>query len=450
MENAMPALISKFTPTINGSLHLLGDKSLSHRAIILSSLATGESIIENLLESDDILNTIKALKNLGAIIYKENFKWHVKGTGNGCLLESTKSLDCGNSGTSLRLLMGLVSSYDITTSFYGDISLSRRPLKQTLIPLKEMGAQIYPIEQTHLPITIKGSFTNAPICYKLPTASAQIKSAILLAALNVAGITTVIEPIKTRDHTEIMLKEFGANIEIKLNENNEREIKIQGQTKLTPQNITIAGDISSAAFLIVAAIIVPKAKLLLKNILINETRIGFIKILQEMGAKITLQNIAIKHGEKIGDIYVENSELTGITVDSSWLPYTIDEYPILAIAASMAKGNSQFLGIQRLQYKESNRIKSLEQGLNICNIKCEATEDSLKIYGIDTKVNNKTPNFYEIDSNNDHRIAMSFLILGLAMNTPIKVTNTGIIKTSFPDFLTLMQKIGANIYEAQT
>lgn len=445
----MLSLTSQLIAGINGDVQLSGDKSLSHRAIILASIAAGQSKIYNLLESDDILSTIQTMQQLGATIVKKSDHWSVTGVGNGCLLQSQAPLYFGNSGTGARLIMGLVSSYDMVTEFTGDSSLSKRPMLRILEPLKLMGTQILSSSNDFtLPITIKGSYRNAPISYILPVASAQVKSAILLAALNTTGTTEVIETSKSRDHTEIMLKEFGANITIEDSDKQSTVIRIQGGSQLKPCELNLASDPSSAAFLIIAATIVPNSSLTLRNILINPTRIGFIQILKQMGAKIAFKNPRIANGEKIADIYVESARLKAVTIDEYWVPSTIDEYPILAIAAAVAEGTSSFLGIGELRFKESDRIKSIVEALQICKIECSADDNSLTIEGIAGPLRkDETKSEYVINSYGDHRIAMSLLVLGLASDTPIKVNQVEMIKTSFPEFTEIMNQIGANIHE---
>lgn len=433
-------LTAKKSNQLSGQISVSGDKSISHRALILGAVAQGCTQIYNLLESDDVMHTLRAMQKLGATICKDNDKWCVFGLPNGTLLESNQALDFGNSGTGVRLTMGLVSSYAMVTHFKGDESLSNRPMDRVLIPLQQMGVQVYAEKSGQLPLSLRGPNMSTPITYELPVASAQVKSAILLAALNTAGITTIIENSPTRDHTERMLKAFGADIQIQKTSDNKTKIQLRGQIPLKATTIHVPNDPSSAAFLVVAALITSNSELLIKNVLINENRNGFITTLIEMGAHIELQNLRQSGGEDIADLYVKSSTLHGITVDSSRAPSMIDEYPILSIAAACANGKTEFLGLDELRVKESDRLSAIVDGLQLCGVDCEAHSNSLSIQGKSTIAGGQC-----VTSHADHRIAMSFLILGLRSDAPISVTDSHMIKTSFPEFVSLMQKIGANI-----
>lgn len=431
---------SQKTSSLKGIFTLPGDKSISHRALILGGLAKNKTEISGLLESDDVLNTMKAMQKLGANIEKLSEKWIIYGVGNGCLLEPEEPLDFGNSGTGVRLIMGLLGSYHFKTTFVGDESLSKRPMDRILKPLELMGTQIIRQEGNGLPLTIKGSKNANPIEYTSPIASAQVKSAVLLAALNTAGITTFIEKEPSRNHTEIMLQNFGVSLDIS-KKGKETIVQIKGQQELIGQSIQVPGDPSSAAFLIVAALIVPNSDILLQNILINETRIGLIEILLKMGADISFCNQKTVCGEKIADIRVRTSKLKAIDIPEDIAPFMIDEYPILSIACAYASGTTKMNGLKELRVKESDRLKNIALGLKQNQILCEEGSDFLSITGQNAPYQGGVT----IDSCHDHRIAMSFLVLGLTTIEPISVTNSHMIRTSFPNFIELMTQSGAKI-----
>ncbi len=428
------ALLGEITPP--------GDKSISHRAIILGSIASGTTKIKGLLEGEDILATINAMRLLGAKIEKKNKYWFIEGVGEKGLKQSPKPLDFGNAGTGVRLVMGLMGGYDFVTKFCGDKSLSARPMGRVIEPLKAIGVEIISENEGKLPIEIKGAKQLKPINYTTPVASAQVKSAILLAGINSKHKTAIIEKIKTRDHSEKMLKAFGANITMSEQKDGAIKIEMEAKPKLKGQNITIPSDPSSAAFAIVAATIVPNSDIIIKNILMNKTRIGLITTLLEMGANIEILDSHICAGEKIANIRVKYSKLTGITVPPQRAPSMIDEYPILSIAAAFAKGETKMLGIGEMRIKESDRIALMAKGLEANGVKTIEEKESLTIIGNDNK--GDIEGGAKIDTQLDHRIAMSFLILGLRAKRGVIIDDASVIATSYPDFIADFTKLGAH------
>ncbi|EYS88931.1 3-phosphoshikimate 1-carboxyvinyltransferase [Bartonella bacilliformis Peru38] len=441
MQNAIPATAQKST-ALSGKIKIPGDKSISHRSLILGGLANGETHIHGLLESDDILHTAAAMQAMGAHIRKENGIWIIRGTGNGCLLQAQKPLNFGNSATGARLIMGMVSSYHMKTTFTGDASLSKRPMERILNPLRLMGTNIE-ATSNNLPLTLYGPKMANPICYRLPIASAQVKSSILLASLNTAGITTVIEPILTRDHTEKILELFGAKLDIETNKEGTRFIHMHGQPHLTGQSIDIPGDPSSAAFPLIAALLIEDSDIIIENVLINSSRIGLIQTLWEMGAKIEFLNQRQQGGENIADLRVRSSVLKGVTVPKERAPSMIDEYPALAVAAAFAEGKTTMLGIEELRVKESDRLSTIAQGLKINHVDCEKGVDFLIIHGQNSS---KGLGGGCIKTHLDHRIAMCFLVFGLASEKPVTIDDRRVIATSFPAFIPLMNQLGGKIH----
>lgn len=436
-------LTARKSNALNGSVHIPGDKSISHRAFMFGALASGQTRITGLLEGDDVLNTGKAFSAMGAKIIKQGETWIINGTGNGCLLEPDHAFDFGNAGTGARLTMGLVGTYDMKTQFTGDASLSKRPMARVLDPLRLMGVQVKATDGDRLPLTLHGPQVANPITYRVPMASAQVKSAVLLAGLNTPGITSVIEAVMTRDHTEKMLQGFGARLEVETAANGERTIRLEGQGKLTGQTIEVPGDPSSAAFPLVAAILVPGSEVTIRNVLMNPTRTGIILTLQEMGADISLMNERVSGGESVADLKVRSSDdLKGVTVPKARAPSMIDEYPILAVAAAFAEGRTVMEGIEELRVKESDRLSAVADGLKANNIRCEEGADYLIVEG---KPGGKGLGGGTVATHLDHRIAMSFLVLGLASETPVTVDDGTMIATSFPQFMPLMRGLGADI-----
>lgn len=425
---------------LKGTIRVPGDKSISHRALIFASLAVGRSEIHDLLEGEDILNTAAAMRAMGATIERLGpGHWTVDGVGVGTLLQPEQALEMGNSGTSARLLMGLVSTHPIKTTFVGDVSLSKRPMRRVTEPLSLTGAEFNTAPGDRLPLTVNGISPAIPVRYRLPVASAQVKSALLLAALNIAGETVVEEPVLTRDHSERMLAGFGADIEVEVLDG-VRHIRLRGPAELKPQSFSVPGDPSSAAFPLVAALLVPESDILIEAVCINPTRDGIIHALNMMGADIKILNKRTIGGEPVADLHVRSAKLQGIEVPPEIAPSMIDEYPILFVAAALAHGKTTMRGIEELRVKESDRISVMAQGLQACGIKVEEFEDGLAIEGSGGE---PVPGGATVETHLDHRIAMSFAILSLACETPVTVADPSPIATSFPDFLPLMTGLGA-------
>ncbi len=419
-----------------------GDKSISHRSLLITSQAKGISFVSGLLESDDVFATMEALRLLGIDIVKlSDERWQITGKGISAFKQTTEILDMRNTGTGSRLLLGLAAGSAIATSFTGDESLKKRPMGRILEPLKLMGAKVLSaVENDKMPLTILGSVDLKPIEYELPVASAQIKSAILFAGLSVAGKTIVIEPHPTRDHSEKMLVGLGADIKTEELADGKVKITLCGRPELNPANIIVPGDPSSAAFLVVAALITKDSELLIKNICINKHRIGLYITLKEMGANIEFVNKRIVAGEEVADIKVRSSKLHGVIVPEERAPAMIDEYPILAVAASFAEGETVMLGLAELKVKESNRLEVVANNLLACGSKVKVIGDDLYITGQD-----KIKGGVTVKTFMDHRIAMSFLVMGLVTEQAITVDDISMIDTSFPTFITLIQNIGGSI-----
>ncbi|WP_455479483.1 3-phosphoshikimate 1-carboxyvinyltransferase [Bartonella sp. B23] len=441
MKKAIP-ITSYQSTSLSGKIRIPGDKSISHRSLILGGLASGETCIYGLLESDDVLNTATAMQAMGACIHRKDDLWIIRGTGNGCLLAAQEPLNFGNAGTGARLVMGMVGSYHMKTTFIGDDSLSKRPMGRILDPLRLMGVEIEATYGDRLPLTLYGPKMANPIRYRIPMASAQVKSAILLAGLNTAGTTTVIEPILTRDHTEKMLKAFGAELEIETDADGTRFIHLSGQPHLTGQEIDIPGDPSSAAFPLIAALLVEDSDITLENVLINPSRMGFIETLWEMGAQIELLNKRQTGGEDVADLHVQSSTLKGITVPKERAPSMIDEYPVLAVAAAFAEGKTVMHGIEELRVKESDRLSAIAQGLKINNVNCEEGENFLIVHG---KGSAKGLGGGNVTTHLDHRIAMCFLVFGLISEKPVTIDDKRMISTSFPEFVPFIKQLGGKI-----
>tara|TARA_B100001121_G_scaffold66682_1_gene58660 strand:- start:662 stop:1978 length:1317 start_codon:yes stop_codon:yes gene_type:complete len=438
----MKHIISKKSFRLVGNAKVPGDKSISHRALIISSMCIGQSKIRGLLESEDVFATMNALKTLGVRIEKSNGCWVVNGVGIFGFKEPTEYLDLGNSGTGVRLILGAIMGSSILANLKGDASLSKRPMGRILKPLKMMGAKIISSNNEKLPITIKGPKEVLPLNYSSKISSAQIKSSILLSGLAASGKTVFKEPSESRNHTEKMLSSLGANIQSKTLKDGSYKVELGGNPVLRSGNISVPCDPSSAAFLVVAAVICPESKIELKNIMINKGRNGLFETLKEMGAKINIFDKKNNGGEETASIIAEYSQLKGITVPSKRVPSMIDEYPILSIAATCAEGKTVMNGISELRVKESDRIKIISNGLIKAGVKTIEKAESLTIYG------SKAVGGCSIDSELDHRIAMSFLILGLISKEPIKVLRPSTIETSFPNFYKIMIELGANFTKA--
>ncbi len=439
---AKPAVARK-SQDLKGVARVPGDKSISHRAFMFGGLASGETRITGLLEGEDVMRTGEAMKAFGASVARTGDEWVIQGVGNGCLLQPEGPLDFGNAGTGSRLTMGLVGTYDMETTFIGDASLSGRPMGRVLDPLRQMGVQVLKASPgDRMPITLRGPKHATPITYRVPMASAQVKSAVLLAGLNTPGITTVIEPVMTRDHTEKMLRGFGANLTVETDEQGVRHIFIEGQGKLTGQVIAVPGDPSSAAFPLVAALIVPGSDITIENVLMNPTRTGLITTLLEMGASIEIVNPRFAGGEDVADLRVRSSDLKGVVVPAERVPTMVDEYPVLAAAASVAEGETLMLGLEELRVKESDRLSATAAGLTANGVDCTEGETSLAVRG---RPGGKGLGGGTVTTHLDHRIAMAFLVLGLATEKPVTVDDQTMIATSFPQFMGLMTGLGAQI-----
>jgi len=426
---------------LKGNILIPGDKSISHRLVILSSIAIGRSNIKGLLKSDDIMKTIGAMQNFGASIeFKNSFNCSIKGVGLGGLLEPKSALDFGNSGTAARLIMGLSASHSITTLYVGDSSLSIRPMDRVLKPLINFGSNYSLRKDNYLPAILKGSDNPIPFSFDLEEPSAQIKSAVLLGALNTPGITTVKDKFNTRDHTERLLGLYGANINI-TKKRNAKEISIKGVNELNGIDVSVPGDPSSALFPIIAALICKNSDIIVKNVLINSTRDGAFRVLKNMGADISFLNHRIMAAEDVYDIRVRSSKLRGVDVPKKFSPTMIDDYPILAVAASMAKGKTYFKGINELRFKESDRFTGIINLLEKNGVRVESKKDTIIIHG---RCELKKGGI-EIKTNLDHRMAMSALIMGLVSKKEIKIDNSETIKTSFPSFYKVMIKVGAKL-----
>ncbi len=425
---------------LKGTTTVPGDKSISHRALMLGALAVGETRITGLLEGEDVLATAAAMRAMGADIERlAAGDWRVHGVGVGALRQPETALEMGNSGTSTRLLMGLVASHAVTATFTGDASLSRRPMGRVIEPLSLMGARFAASPGNRLPLTMHGLVPAVALEYRLPVASAQVKSAVLLAGLNTPGRTIIHEPVPTRDHSERMLAGFGAELHVEQLPTG-RIITLMGEAELRPQSITVPGDPSSAAFPMVAALIVPGSDITITNVGINPTRAGLIGVLQAMGGDITLANHREVGGEPVADLRVRHSALTGIEVPPEGAPSMIDEYPVLFIAAACASGRTVMHGLDELRVKESDRITTMATGLKACGIACEELPDGLIVHG---HGGDPLPGGTTIATYLDHRIAMSFAVAGLHASAPIVIDDAAPIATSFPGFAAMMKALGA-------
>lgn len=424
-----------------GTVRVPGDKSISHRSLMLSALAVGRSEVRGLLEGEDVLATAAAMRAMGARIERlGDGHWAIDGVGVGSLLQPTDALDMGNSGTSTRLLMGLVSTHPITATFIGDASLSRRPMGRVIEPLSRMGADITASPGGRLPLMLRGADRPLPLTYRLPVASAQVKSAILLAGLNMQAETVVEEPIPTRDHSERMLKAFGADLSVEPLPSGGNRIAIRGWANLPPQQLMVPGDPSSAGFPLVAALLVPGSDVRIEGVGLNPTRDGLIRVLKDMGADIRLLNPREVGGEPVADLAVRHSALKGIEVPPEVAPSMIDEYPILFVAAALASGRTVMRGIEELRVKESDRISAMATGLTAAGVRVEELPDGLIVHGTGGE---PVAGGATVATHLDHRIAMSFAVLSLVARDAITVDDRAPIYTSFPDFLPLMAALGA-------
>lgn len=424
---------------LRGTIKVPGDKSISHRSLMLGALAVGETRISGLLEGHDVLATAAAMTAMGATIARsDDGDWSVHGVGVGGLLQPRGALDMGNSGTSTRLLMGLVASHPITATFIGDASLSGRPMGRVIDPLGLMGADITASPGGRLPLMVRGLCPAVPLSYTLPVASAQVKSAVLLAGLNTPGITEVIEPVPTRDHSERMLRGFGAELTVEVAANGTRHIRLMGEAELKPQTIIVPGDPSSAAFFMVAALVVPESDVTITNVGINPTRAGLIGVLQAMGGQIDLVNPREVGGEPVADLRVRHSNLKGIEVDPAVAPSMIDEFPILFVAAALAEGRTVTRGLDELRVKESDRLSVMADGLSAIGVQVSENSDSLMITGSGGE---PLGGGATIAGHLDHRICMSFAVAGLVCRAAVEIDDMTPVGTSFPGFEALLERL---------
>ena len=441
-NTANSKLTARHGDPLHGALRVPGDKSISHRALLLAALAVGETAISGLLEGDDVRHTAAALRGLGVTVTRDGpGEWRVNGVGVGGLLPPDDVIDLGNSGTAARLLCGLLAGHGFTAVLTGDASLRSRPMGRVVGPLTAMGAIFQANDGDRMPLTITGSDNIRPTAYTLPVASAQVKSAILLAGLHAPGDTSVVEPTPTRDHTERMLSHFGADIRVD-DAGDGRRITVVGQPELAPVAIAVPADPSSAAFPAVAALLIAGSEITLPGICTNPTRTGLYTTLAEMGASLAWRKERVEGGEPVADLVVTASSLSGVEVPADRAPAMIDEYPALAMAAACAAGDTVFHGVGELRHKESDRLAAVAAGLLTCGVSVEEGPDSLIIHGVGSK---RAAGGVSIEASLDHRIAMSFLVLGLASEAPVSIDDASAIETSFPDFAGSMGALGADI-----
>lgn len=446
MSSAAPApMIARPSGALKGDATIPGDKSISHRSLILGALAVGETKVEGLLEGEDVLDTAKAMALLGAEIeHKGPGSWRVHGVGVGGLSEPDQVIDYGNSGTGVRLCMGVVATHDLTATFTGDASLRKRPMGRVVDPLALFGARAFGRSGGRLPLTMVGAADPAPVSYTLPVASAQVKSAVLLAGLNTPGATTVIEPEATRDHTERMLQGFGATLNIEPLAEGGKRITLTGQPELIGQQIQVPSDPSSAAFPIVAGLLVEGSEIRAPAIGLNPTRAGLYETLRDMGADLVFENERLEGGEPMADLIARFSTLNPVSPPPARAPSMIDEFPILFVAAAFADGTSVFEGLEELRVKETDRLAAMARGLEACGVEVEERKDALVVHGKGPKgVVGPAPDAPAIPTELDHRIAMSFAVLGFAAQRPVTLDDAAPIATSFPSFAALMRGLGA-------
>jgi 3-phosphoshikimate 1-carboxyvinyltransferase len=434
-------LIARRGGPLQGRVRAPGDKSISHRALILSALTVGESTVAGLLEGEDVLCTAEAMRSLGARVARgDDGVWHIHGVGVSGFAQPAGPLDFGNSGTGVRLAIGAVAGCPIQARFDGDASLRKRPMQRVLDPLQRMGAKVIECaEGGRLPLTLQGARDPIPIVYEPPVPSAQLKSAVLLAGLAAPGETTVIEAQATRDHTERLLKHFGARIASKPSGEHGRRITLQGQPELAPANVVVPADPSSAAFALVAALIVPGSDLVLEAVMTNPLRTGLYVTLREMGANIETLEKRDDGGEEVADLRVTTSALKGVEVPAERAPAMIDEYPILAVAASFAEGATRMRGLQELRVKESDRLEATAAMLRANGVTVEIEGDDMIVHGKPAVAGGG-----EVVTHMDHRIAMAALVLGLATDNPVRIDDSAFIATSFPGFVEVMRSLGCD------
>lgn len=436
------SLVARAGGPLAGRIAVPGDKSISHRALMLGGLAVGETAIHGLLEGEDVLRTGAAMAALGASVARgEDGVWRVRGVGVGGLAEPDQVIDLGNSGTGARLLAGLLSTHPLTAVLTGDASLCKRPMGRVTVPLERMGARFVGRRGGRLPMAVVGAETPVPISYRLPVASAQVKSAVLLAGLNTPGITTVIEDRPTRDHSERMLRHFGADLTVEALGDGAEAIALRGEAELRAAEVRVPGDISSAAFPLVAALLCPGSDVTVTGVGMNPRRTGLLDTLREMGADLVAVNAREEAGEPVADLRARAGALRGIEVPPERAPSMIDEYPVLCAAAACAEGVTRMTGIGELRVKESDRIARMAEGLIACGVRVETGEDWMAVHGQGGRVAGGAT----VATALDHRIAMSFLVLGLAAAAPIAVDDAAPIATSFPGFQALMTGLGADL-----
>ncbi|HWP27528.1 MAG TPA: 3-phosphoshikimate 1-carboxyvinyltransferase [Xanthobacteraceae bacterium] len=442
MEHVATPLTATRGAPLAGRVRVPGDKSISLRALIIGALAVGETRIAGMLEGEDALSTANAMRALGATVERTgDAAWRVMGVGVAGFAAPTAPLDFGNSGTGCRLAMGAVAGCPITATFTGDASLRKRPMRRILEPLEKMGARTLHItDSDRLPVSLQGAADPIPIAYEAPVPSAQLKSAVLLAGLAAPGETTVIEQEATRDHTERMLKYFGASLRISPLGQNGRRITVKGQPELEPAPITVPADPSSAAFPLVAALIVPGSEIIIEGVMMNPLRSGLIKTLREMGAAIEVLDERDEGGESVADLRVRAGPLKAVEVPAERAPSMIDEYPILAVAAAFAEGATRMRGLKELRVKESDRLAATAAMLRTNGVEVEIIEDDLIVQG-----RGRAAGGGLVVTHMDHRIAMSALVLGLGSERPVKIDDSAFIATSFPRFVDLMRSLGAHL-----
>jgi 3-phosphoshikimate 1-carboxyvinyltransferase len=434
-------LTARRSGPLQGRVRVPGDKSISHRALILGALAVGETLISGLLEGEDVLNTGKAGRALGAQVERVGVgAWRVHGVGVAGFAEPAAALDFGNSGTGARLMLGAVAGCPITARFDGDASLRKRPMRRVLEPLERIGARTLASDDGRLPLTLGGARDPIPIVYEPPVASAQLKSAVLLAGLSAPGETVVIEAEATRDHTEKMLTHFGADIRVTPHGARGRRITLIGQPELVPRPIVVPADPSSAAFPLVAAAIAPGSDVILEGVMLNPLRAGLIDTLVDMGAAIERLDVRNEGGEEVADLRVRGGALRGVEVPAARAPAMIDEYPILAVAASFAEGTTVMRGLKELRVKESDRLAGTADMLRVNGVTVEIDGDDLIVVGKGRAIGGGL-----VATHMDHRLAMAALVMGLASERPVTIDDGSFIATSFPDFVALMRGLGADV-----
>lgn len=439
-----PLMAGRPDKPLRGSIRVPGDKSISHRALMIGALAVGQTRVSGLLEGEDVLRTAAAMRALGAEVVRDaSGSWRVAGRGVGGLVEPDDVLDMGNSGTAARLLTGVLASHPVFAVITGDASLRRRPMSRVITPLLASGARFTARTGGRLPLAVEGAVDAMPLHYRLPVASAQVKSAVLLAGLNAPGLTTVEEPEPTRDHSENMLRHFGAEIHVE-QAGTGRVITVRGQPELRATDVDVPSDPSSAAFPMVAALLVADSSVRLEGVGLNKLRTGLFATLAEMGAEVRIENERVAGGEPVGDLIVSHSVLRGVEVPPERAPTMIDEYPILAVAAALAEGTTRMRGLKELRVKESDRLAATAAMLAVNGVAVEIEGDDLIVHGA-----GRPPRGGRlVTTHMDHRIAMSALVLGLATSDPVRVDDAAFIDTSFPGFVALMNELGAVLVEA--